>query len=111
MHFDGLFRRSKSCGDLLVQLAGNDVLQYLTLARRELAELAFERPLSVLDLSRRSVLLLGAGDRSKQLLTAHGFGEKIDCAPLHGLHGGRDVAIPGQENNGSINAVLSQTAL
>src|SRR4029453_3549536 len=47
----------------------------------------------------------------EQVLVAEGLGQKLDGAPLHRLHGHRDVAMPGDKDDGSLDVGGQQLAL
>src|SRR5262249_36406002 len=59
-----------------------------------------------------SILSQSSLDRSHQIVMVEWLCEKVHCAALDRAHGGRDIAMPGDENNRrmvSVGDLLLQT--
>jgi hypothetical protein len=99
MHFDGVLAGAEVAGNLLVELAGNDMFHHLALARREACE-----PLLELGHFGRPFVLFGSAlQRSSHGTQEVGIvdrlGEEIHRAGLDSLHAHRDVAVPGEKHD------------
>ena len=106
MDLDGLLGRAELSRDLLVQHPGRDQLQHLALARGKAREAAHD----ILALA----MLRAPGCIPQQRLAygghelgaLHRLREEGDRAGFHRLHGRRNVALPGDEDDGPVDAAF-----
>src|SRR6267142_3194510 len=85
---------------LFVEHALHQECHHFALARREgLVTAAQLRQLASLP-AVASVAFEGVGDRVEQILVSKWLRQEVDRAGLHGLYGHRDVAVPGDEDDG-----------
>ena len=111
MDLDVLFPGAEVGGNLLVELAGDDVLHDLALAWCEAGQADSQgRGLQdglVSGLRR----LKGGAHGPDQRSRIHGLGEEIGRTDLDGAHTHGYVTVPGEENDGDQNTLVGETLL
>src|SRR5690606_14347387 len=108
---DRLFGDAQVRGDLLVQQTRDDLLEDLALPRREgRGTPAHQLPRGI-ELLVAAALNDGAVYRVQELVELNGLGEEIDGALQHRTHGGANVPVPGDEDDGASTAGEAQPAL
>ncbi len=97
--FDSLFRRARLTSHLLVQSAFDDQREHFPLALREAVNAAVDG----FDLDAARACLRRAPqrgfDRAQQIAVAHRLDQEVRRARLHCAHAGRDIAVPGEEDD------------
>src|SRR5438067_9063601 len=99
MHLDGHLADPELAGDLLVEPAGDDEAQDLSLAGGQGLEAGPQFGEAYLVGAADAVLFKRDTDRIEQILVAERLGQKLDGARLHRRHRHRDVAIAGDEDD------------
>src|SRR5205814_877427 len=62
-------------------------------------------------MTHQAVAIQSLVNRIQQVLVTKGLGQKLDRAGFHGLHGHRNIAVTGDEDDGNAQAGVSQLAL
>src|SRR5438270_1606396 len=99
MHLDGHLADPELAGDLLVEPAGDDEAQDLSLAGGQGLKACPQFGEAHLVGAADAVLFKRDTDRIEQILVAERLGQKLDGARLHRPHRHRDVAIAGDEDD------------
>ena len=105
------FRGPQFGSDFLVRPARNNQLQDLPLALRESLETRAQCRGIGLRLTCSAIAFERLLNRIEQILIPKGLGEKLHSARLHRAYGHRNVAIPGNENDGDRDVRACQFVL
>src|SRR5436190_17487256 len=111
MHLDCCFRDPEVTGNLFVQLAGDDVLEQLPLARCERVEARADLGEFSVFAAGDSVPFNGGANSRNQIFSVHGFGKEIKRATFHRLHTLGNITMATEENNRKDTASLAQYRL
>src|SRR6516162_2810873 len=111
MDLDGFLGRAQLGSDLLVEHAGRDQLEHLSLARGEAREATNELLVFTMLGTTFRVPEDRLLHRGHQLCAVHWLRQEAHRARLHRLHGGGNVALTGDKDDSPIAATLEQCAL
>jgi hypothetical protein len=99
VHFDCLFHGAEVEGDLLIQLAGDDLLEHFALARGEACDTGADVVQFDACLTRVAIVLQRTANCREQVDVFHWLGEKVGGAALHRLHAHRHVRAAREEDD------------
>src|SRR5689334_20898718 len=111
VNLDRLLDRAEIVGDLLVEASRYHMPEHLALAGCERCEPRYEEVHLGASLSVPALAFPGTIDRCQQCVGIDRLGQKIDCACLHGSHGGRNIAPAGEKDHGALDTLRGQRLL
>src|SRR6266446_1135972 len=109
LHCD--FAGSEIKGYLLVEHARNNQAHDFALARGQLVVAFSQLGEATLLLASYTVAIQSLADRIQQLLVLERLGQKLHGTGFHGLHRHRNISMTSDEDDGDLDARVSQLAL
>src|SRR6266481_3430041 len=97
--------------DLLVEAASHHQGHHLTLPGSESLEARPQRGDRLFVLQPRAISREAELNRVQQVLVAERLGQELDRSSLYRLHGHRDVAVSGDEDDRNVNVRRRQLSL
>src|SRR5216683_4532020 len=111
MDLHGDFAGPKVISDLLIEPARNHQSHDLALACGQRLVTVSQLAKLTLLLARHTVAVQSLVDRIQQVLVPKGLGQELHRTGLHGLHRHRNISVTGDEDDGNLDARVSQLAL
>ena len=111
MRLDGPFRGSEFVGDLLVQSAPCHAFENLALPRGEAAHEPSQQLELVICFLPHAPARDGPLDRGQQRVLRDRLRQQVFRARFDNLHGGRDIAVTRQEDDGQVRSQIIQASL
>src|SRR5713226_5154110 len=96
---------------LLIEHARNHQAHDLALACGQRLEALSQLGKLTLPLARHPVAIQSLVDRIQQVLVPEGLGQELHGTGFHGPHRHRNITMPGDEDDGNLDARISQLAL
>src|SRR5467141_3409815 len=111
MDLHGDFAGPQLKSDLLIEHSRNYQGHNLTLACSQSRVALSQLGKVTLLLARHTVTIQSLADRIQQVLVLERFGQKLQGTGFHGLHRHRNISMTGNEDDGNLDARVSQLAL
>src|SRR5262249_16797212 len=111
MHLYRGFGDADISGDLLAEAAARDLDHDLAFARGQRLEILLERPQISFLLAASTIAGEAHLDGVEEFLVAEWLRQELDGAALHRLHGHRNIAVSGDEDDGEARLRRGQLAL